>query len=70
MTPPPDVPPRYTVFSADGAMLGSVTLPQGLRFIHGEIASPVMEIGRDYVLGVWHDAFDVEHVRLHALTKP
>lgn len=29
-----------------------------------------MEIGRDYVLGVWHDAFGVEHVRRYALTKP
>jgi hypothetical protein len=35
-------------------------MPAGLR---------VDDIGADYVLGVWRDDFDVEHVRLHALRR-
>jgi hypothetical protein len=29
----------------------------------------VLEIGRDYVLGVWQDDLDVEHVRMHRLDR-
>jgi hypothetical protein len=28
------------------------------------------EIGPDYVLGVWRDADDVEHVQMYELVKP
>lgn len=52
---------RWTVFDADGRMLGTVATPAGLR---------VTEIGADYVLGVWKDEEDVEHVRLHRLVRP
>jgi len=55
---PRDDVPRWTVFAPDGRMLGTLTLPTGLR---------VFEIGADYVLGVWRDELDVEHVRLHEL---
>lgn len=51
----------WTVFDRDGRMLGTVATPGGLR---------VTEIGADYVLGVWKDEDDVEHVRLHRLVKP
>jgi hypothetical protein len=37
-----------------------VELPAGLR---------VLEIGGDYVLGVWNDELDVQHVRLHRLDR-
>jgi hypothetical protein len=36
-------------------------MPTGLR---------VTEIGPDYVLGLWRDADDVEHVRMYELIKP
>jgi len=51
---------RWTVFSPEGRALGSVVTPPGLR---------VLEIGRDYVLGVWRDDLDVEYMRLHRLDK-
>jgi hypothetical protein len=55
---PDDEIPRWTVFEPDGQLLGTLTLPTDLR---------VFEIGADYVLGVWRDELDVEHVRLHEL---
>ncbi len=51
---------RWTVFAEDGTLLGAVEVPAGLR---------VLDIGADYVLGVWKDELDVEHVRLHRLTR-
>jgi hypothetical protein len=53
-------PSRWTVLDADGAWLGTVETPAGLA---------VMEVGADYVLGVWRDELDVEHVRLYRLDK-
>lgn len=55
-----DAPGRWTVFAEDGTLLGTVELPAGLR---------VLEIGGDYVLGVWNDELDVQHVRLHRLNR-
>lgn len=54
-------PPRWTIFAPDGQMLGTVETPD--RF-------DIHEIGRDYVLGVWIDEFDVQYVRLYGLIKP
>jgi hypothetical protein len=51
----------WTVFAADGAMLGDVEIPTDLE---------ITEIGADYVLGVATDEMDVERVRLHRLLKP
>ena len=48
------------VFDQAGALLGVVALPP-IR---------VLEIGADYVLGVFRDRFDVEYVQLHAVVKP
>jgi hypothetical protein len=59
--PDPDAESLWTVFDPDGRMLGQVVLPNGLG---------VMQIGDDFVLGVWRDEFEVEHVRSYALTKP
>jgi hypothetical protein len=50
----------WTVFSPEGHALGRVETPPGLQ---------VLDIGRDYVLGVWRDDLDVEHVRLHTLNR-
>jgi len=59
----------FTVFDPDGRWLGHVELPEGrapdlLPF------GPWLEIGADYVLGVWKDAFDVDQVRLYWIRKP
>lgn len=54
-------PRSMLVFGSDGAWLGEVALPD--RF------SP-SDIGDDYVLGVYLDDLEVEHVRLYRLQKP
>jgi len=50
----------WTVFDADGQMLGTVRMPAGFGVRH---------IGTDFVLGVWRDDLDVEHVRLYDVIK-
>jgi hypothetical protein len=57
----PEDPGKWTVFDPEGRMLGTVSTPARFR---------VFEIGEDYVLGVWKDELDVDHVRLFALEKP
>jgi hypothetical protein len=51
---------RWTVFDPAGRWLGTVQMPNALQ---------VLEIGRDYVLGLRKDAMGVERVSLHALVK-
>jgi hypothetical protein len=53
-------PRKWEVFSTDGEWLGSVLSPR--RFT-------VFEIGDDYVLGVFRDDLDVEHVQLLRLHR-
>lgn len=55
----PSEPNVWTVIGADGAWLGSVELPSGLR---------PYEIGEDYVIGLWRDELDVSYVHVHELT--
>jgi hypothetical protein len=50
----------WEVFTDDGTLLGSVALPEALR---------PFEIGSDYVLGVWRDELEVEHLRIHRLQR-
>jgi hypothetical protein len=50
----------WTVFDSTGRWLGTVSMPDGLQ---------VLEIGRDYVLGLRKDDLDVERVSVHALRK-
>ena len=54
-------PTSWRVFDRNGKWLGTVTLPA--RF------NP-MDIGADYILGLWRDEDDVEHVRMYRLNKP
>jgi hypothetical protein len=54
-------PTAWRVFDPSGIWLGTVTLPA--RF------NP-MDIGKDYVLGLWRDEDDVEHIRIYRLRKP
>ncbi len=59
--PPPEV------YAPDGTWLGAVALPSGRD---GLVANGGLEIGDDYVLGVWRDEQGVEYVRMYALEKP
>lgn len=56
-------PPSWVdhgVFDTRGALLGTLPLPP-IR---------VLEIGRDYILGVYEDELEVEYLRLYPLVKP
>jgi hypothetical protein len=59
--PDPDAPPVWTVFDAQGRMLGPVSMPLGFR---------PMQIAEDLVVGVARDDLDVEHVLVYGLEKP
>ena len=63
-------PAPYWVFDRAGAWLGDVSLPPGLDRGSHPVQAPALEIGSDYVLGVWVDELDVERVRLYRLEKP
>jgi hypothetical protein len=51
---------NWSVFSEDGVFLATVGTPPGLK---------VLDIGSDYVLGVWHDENDVEYVQTYRLIR-
>lgn len=59
----------YLVFRPDGVWLGSVVLPAGLKRGTSPRFDPALEIGRDYVLGVWVDELGVELVREYPLER-
>jgi hypothetical protein len=52
---------RWWVVAPSGVLLGDIALPN--RFVPHEI-------GEDWMLGVWRDDDDVEHVRMYRLEKP
>ena len=52
---------NWSVFDAEGTLLGTLGLPPRFR---------PLDIGPDYILGVWRDEDDVEHVRMYDLVKP
>jgi hypothetical protein len=56
----PDSPLEHLVFNPEGEWLGVVQLPP-IR---------VMEIGSDYVLGVYEDELEVQYLHLYPLRKP
>ncbi len=58
---PTDSVRRWTVFSVEGVMLGTMTVPD--RFA-------VHDVGDDYVLGEWTDEMEIEHVQIYELIKP
>ncbi|MGD8727258.1 MAG: hypothetical protein PVH40_06410 [Gemmatimonadales bacterium] len=51
----------WTVFDTEGRLLGALEIAGRVR---------VVDIGSDYVLGVWQDDLDVERVILYELLKP
>lgn len=62
-------PPPFEIHAPDGTWLGSVTLPPGLHRAFIQYQAPYMEIGDDYVLGVWTDELDVQYVRMYRIDK-
>lgn len=50
----------HYVFGPSGAFLGVVEVPEGLR---------VLDIGDEYILGVWRDENDVDFIRVHRIVK-
>jgi len=53
--------PVLSVFDPEGRMVGSLTLPEGLR---------VLDIGEGFLLGLYQDELDVEFLRLYRLDRP
>jgi len=52
---------NWSVFDAEGTLQGTLGLPPRFQ---------PLDIGPDYILGLWRDADDVEQVRLYGLVKP
>ncbi|MYI46406.1 MAG: hypothetical protein F4123_08565 [Gemmatimonadetes bacterium] len=50
----------WTVFDAQGRVLGFVETPDGLE---------IFEIGEDYILGLWRDELEVEYVQMWELVR-
>ena len=53
--------PTFNVFDPQGRLTGRLQLPAGLQ---------VLEVGEDYLLGLYRDELDVEYLRLYALERP
>ncbi len=62
-------PPPFDVFAPDGTWFGTVALPPGLVRAYIHYRSPYMEIGEDYVLGVWTGELGVQYVRMYRLDR-
>jgi hypothetical protein len=62
-------PAPFEIHSPDGTWLGSVSVPPGLQRAFIQYQAPYMEIGEDYILGVWTDELDVQYVRMYELRK-
>ena len=62
-------PPPFEVHAPDGTWLGSVSVPSGLQRAFIQYQAPYMEIGEDYILGVWTDDLDVQYVRHYRINK-
>jgi hypothetical protein len=60
---------RFSVFRPDGAWLGYVEVREGLTADRGWSDTKILEIGSDYILGVWADDLGVEQVRLYRIEK-
>lgn len=58
--PPGSDTTRLTAFDDDGREAGTIALPPSFR---------PLEIGDDYILGVFTDDLDVEHIRMYPLTR-
>ena len=52
---------RYAVHDRNGRYLGTVATPRGVT---------VLELGSDYMIGLWKNEDEVEFVRVYSLIKP
>jgi len=59
-SPPWDSPQAALIFGPEGQLLGEVAFPPGLE---------ILEVGKDYVLGISRDEFDVEQVAMYQLNR-
>jgi hypothetical protein len=57
---PGEVPRRWTVIGPDGRWLGAVEMPEGFD---------LMDVGREWIVGVERDAMDVEQVVVYRLSR-
>ncbi len=62
-------PPPFEIHAPDGSWLGSVSVPSGLQRAFVQYQAPYLEIGADYVLGVWTDELDVQYVRMYRINR-
>ena len=62
-------PPPFEIHAPDGSWLGSVAVPPGLQRAFIQYQAPYMEIGDDYMLGVWTDDLDVQYVRMYRINR-
>jgi len=62
-------PPPFEIHAPDGTWLGGVAVPPGLQRAFVQYQAPYMEIGEDYILGVWTDDLDVQYVRMYRINK-
>lgn len=53
--------PRYDVFDGEGRLVASVEMPVDME---------ILEIGGNYLLGLYRDELEVEYVRMYPLTRP
>ena len=52
---------EWTIFDPDGVLAGRITVPSGVG---------ILEIGADYLLGVYRDAVGVEYLHQYGLRRP
>jgi 6-bladed beta-propeller len=60
---------EFEVFDSHGDWLGRVQMPPGLDRGTNPSTAPGLEIGANYILGVWRDEADVETVRLYTVVE-
>jgi hypothetical protein len=53
-------PATADIFDSSGRLLGAVALPANFT---------PFEIGSDYLLGIWRDEMDLQHVRMYSIRK-
>lgn len=58
---PGEEPTVYDILDPEGRLVGWVFLPDQLD---------ILEIGQDYILGLYRDELEVEYVRMYRLHRP
>jgi len=58
---PGEEPPVYDILNPEGRLVGWVSLPDDLD---------ILEIGQDFILGLYRDELEVEYVRMYRLHRP